>query len=131
MNPPFSPFMFQCYDIFHLSFLSTEYLSTNFFAYTLAKLDGNDNQIISDMWPWECAMRCTSINAFTCRSFDYDRVNRVCYLSSTNKDLAGVGLTPTQDTSPFDYYERGRQFKTYALKINSSTAIKFVSNLLA
>ncbi len=52
-------------------------------------------------------MQCMNMVGYTCRSFDYDRMNRVCYLSSTTKDLSGIGLTPTQDTSPFDYYERG------------------------
>ena len=87
--------------------LPTEYLSTYFYAYTESKLLGYDIQILTDMWPWECAMQCVNSFAYTCRSFDYDRENRICHMS-TNTALEVGGLTPTQDTSPFDYYERGK-----------------------
>ena len=87
--------------------LFTAYLSKNFYVYTLAKVDGYDRQILNDIWPQDCAKQCVMTTAFTCRSFDYDRINRVCYLAEVTKDDVG-GLTPTYDTYPFDYYERGR-----------------------
>ena len=87
-------------------YFSTAYLSKNFYVYTLSKIDGYDKVILSDMWPQDCAKECVASTGFTCRSFDYDRIKRECYLSDINKDT--VGLVPTLDTYPFDYYERGK-----------------------
>ena len=98
--------MFRNFENLVYPFLFSAYLSQNFYVYVLAKVDGYDNIIYTDMWPQDCAQMCVTTTSFTCRSFDYDRLNRVCYLSAVTKDDVG-GLMPTYDTYPFDYYERG------------------------
>ncbi|CAH1962569.1 unnamed protein product [Acanthoscelides obtectus] len=48
-----------------------------------------------------CAMQCIQSNTFNCRSFNYRRYDRTCFLSDLNIGLTGA-LRPY---NPIDYYE--------------------------
>ncbi|XP_038058027.1 macrophage mannose receptor 1-like [Patiria miniata] len=58
-----------------------------------------------NVWPVDCANLCMNANSFTCRSFDYRREDRACYLSSDDAASAG-GLVTTYEGNHYDYYER-------------------------
>ncbi|XP_077993133.1 macrophage mannose receptor 1-like [Glandiceps talaboti] len=64
-------------------------------------LDGYDTLHIDNVYPEDCAQRCLSETSFFCYSFDYDKTNMACDLSSYSKDMAG-GL---KDDSSYDHYQ--------------------------
>ena len=66
-----------------------------------AKLSSS-RKTVSNKSPEECVAACTSEGGFVCRSFDYQKSSRTCYLS----DKSSVTATVNVDTSnAFDYYE--------------------------
>ena len=66
-----------------------------------AKLSSS-RKTISNKSPEECVTACNDEGGFVCRSFDYQKSSRTCYLS----DKSSVTATVNVDTSnAFDYYE--------------------------
>ncbi|XP_077993134.1 macrophage mannose receptor 1-like [Glandiceps talaboti] len=65
-------------------------------------LDGYDTLHIDNVLPEVCAQRCLLEKGFTCYSFDYDRINMACDLSTYTKETSGIGL---ETDSNFDHYQ--------------------------
>ena len=80
-----------------------------FTTYSEKKLTEPVDKTLVNVWPKECAEVCLTLptNTLYCRSFDYERSTRTCYIRKIDKNAAG-GLTPTFDTQHFDHYERGK-----------------------
>ncbi|XP_038046213.1 lymphocyte antigen 75-like [Patiria miniata] len=79
-----------------------------FLTYSEKKIMGSpDSMVVQNAWPKDCAEKCRTLptNTFYCKSFDYERATRTCYLYKVDQATAG-GLIPTFDTQHFDYYER-------------------------
>ncbi|XP_070535732.1 macrophage mannose receptor 1-like [Ptychodera flava] len=65
-------------------------------------LDGFDTMHIDGITAVDCAKRCLEETSFTCNSFDYDKINMACELSSYTKDSAATSLTRNSD---YDHYQ--------------------------
>ncbi|XP_022088435.1 uncharacterized protein LOC110978072 [Acanthaster planci] len=79
-----------------------------FITFSEKRITSTPNKmIVKDAWPKECAQKCLDLptSTFYCKSFDYERATRTCYLYKVDQATAG-GLIPTFDTQHFDYYER-------------------------
>nr|XP_006816218.1 PREDICTED: uncharacterized protein LOC102809517 [Saccoglossus kowalevskii] len=76
----------------------------HFYVYHDNALDSALSSLhIENVYPEECAKRCLEEKQFTCMSFNYDKVNIACELSSENQNTGG-GLI-TYLNHPIDYYE--------------------------
>ncbi|XP_077993991.1 macrophage mannose receptor 1-like [Glandiceps talaboti] len=75
-----------------------------FNVYHDAALEGHNNKHLNNVYPKDCAQRCLDETSFTCRSFDYHKVNLACDLSSSDKSSAG-GLKTDYPNNPYDHYE--------------------------
>ncbi|XP_071789139.1 uncharacterized protein [Asterias amurensis] len=82
-----------------------DYIFKYYISFPEKQLLGNDDKTLKNIFPSECARRCVTETDFTCRSFDYERNKMTCYLSKTDKNVAG-GLVPSFESQHFDYYER-------------------------
>ncbi|XP_071940909.1 macrophage mannose receptor 1-like [Antedon mediterranea] len=90
-----------------------KYINKYFDSYHYAFISGKDDIVLTDVYPSDCAKRCIEGTGFTCLSFDYNRNQKTCQLSSFNKDSAG-GLTPTYTGDIYDHYERDMNVPTDA-----------------
>ncbi|XP_070550924.1 uncharacterized protein [Ptychodera flava] len=60
-------------------------------------ISGHDNEQVSTSVS-DCADRCASSTSFVCRSFDFDLVSSICYLSEYNHVMAGgIGSSTSFD----------------------------------
>ncbi|XP_077861526.1 uncharacterized protein LOC144341898, partial [Saccoglossus kowalevskii] len=69
-----------------------------------AALDGQDTLHLENVYPEDCATRCLEELSFVCESFDYDKVNLACNLSSYDQHTCDCLKTDYPD-NPYDYYE--------------------------
>jgi hypothetical protein len=69
-----------------------------------ARLTGEDTLVMRDNSPDDCKALCLAEKSFSCVSFDYDFVNRICYLSIRNRYSGAI----TTGQATFDYYELNR-----------------------
>ncbi|XP_077993135.1 C-type mannose receptor 2-like [Glandiceps talaboti] len=74
----------------------------NFNVYRNYILDGYDMTMYYNVLPQDCAKYCLNLMEYTCSSFDYDKVNMACNLSSFTKESSGVALRT--DTG-YDHYQ--------------------------
>ncbi|KXJ05518.1 Coagulation factor VIII, partial [Exaiptasia diaphana] len=74
-------------------------VSRNAFTYE-SRYPSQDHKVVTSKTPEECAAICESEKSIPCRSFDYERSTKKCYLS---KAVAGAGdLIPAKG---FDFYQ--------------------------
>lgn len=67
------------------------------------RMPNNDHKQLSGMSEEQCAHACLTEASFPCRSFDYDKAQKKCYLSQSVS--SNVATTPAQG---FDYYEMSK-----------------------
>ena len=85
-----------------IAFLVTSPLR-RFLAKRDMRLSNNDDKVLSGMTADQCADSCEKEASFPCRSFDYDKSGKTCYLSSANSEDAAV--SPVKD---FDFYQMSK-----------------------
>ena len=64
------------------------------------RLSSNDDKVLSGMTAVQCADACERESSFPCRSFDYNRTAKTCYLSSADSEDAVVS-----EVKGFDFYQ--------------------------
>lgn len=77
------------------------------------RLSNNDDKVLLGKTAEECASACEQEASFPCRSFDYDRNNSKCYLSSAGAEDAALSAV-----NGFDFYQ------TSTFLFSSSLAIR-------
>ncbi|XP_072050141.1 uncharacterized protein [Amphiura filiformis] len=77
---------------------------SRFAKYVNAAIPQYDRKFIANVSPERCAELCTGETQFVCRSYDYKRAARQCWLSDKNTNDVPAVFTFQGD--PFDYYER-------------------------
>jgi len=79
-----------------------------------SRYPSQDHKVLLNKSPEECADSCEAETSFPCRSFDYERALKKCYLS---KAIAGDGDLIV--AKGFDFYQTGNYNKTFYLAVAS------------
>lgn len=64
------------------------------------RLSNNDDKVLTGKTAEQCAIACEQELLFPCRSFDYDRANSKCYLSTADLEDSVVS-----QKNGFDFYQ--------------------------
>ena len=81
---------------------SGKYLD-DFVVHAQKQVNLQNNRIILDVTPSQCAKLCVQEGSFTCNSFDYCGNYSECRLS--DKSVSGVGQVTMQSTACCDVYD--------------------------
>ena len=77
---------------------------SRFAKYVKSAIPQYDRKFLQNVTPERCAELCIGETQFVCRSFDYKRPTRQCWLSDKNTN--DVPVLDGGQADPFDYYER-------------------------
>ena len=80
-------------------------VSSQFTRTQNAGVSGYNNKTLTNVSEDTCKKKCTEEGSFVCRSFDYKKTEKKCFLSSATKDSHG-GLKTNYSGSAYDYYHR-------------------------